>query len=301
MKSLYSIALALVFTLSAAFAVAQETDEIGDVMRRHEISVTFARPGFGDLPFNSTLRWDNHDFATSSMSFGAGYTHWFSNHIGLTGSASLTYLNNKESLSNIASTAHGTITINNGSGSRVVNTTMAINTPLVSEYQSILMLDLPVQLTLQHRHLFCNLGLAFGVSLNTYGAYTYDPSVYQIVSIDDLGIDINTLPLDAVVVEGNSGDYAPASVKHPLFVEFAADLGWKFHFDNRNAVSLALSLRYALNKRTIDNSYFEIIDVRQDETTARSPMQAGLVDSYRYYVAGLKVTYHWGCGPAAER
>lgn len=287
--------------MSAAHLMAQETDEVGDVMRRHELTMGFARPGYGDLPFKSTLSWDNHDMSTPSMSIGAGYTYWFTKHIGLTGAASLTYLNNTETLSNITSTAHGTITINNGAGSRVVNTTMSVLSPKVSEYQSLLMLDLPVQLSLQHKHLFCNVGLAFGVSLNSYGAYTYDPSVYQIVAIDDLGIDINSLPLDAVVVEGNEGNYAPASVKHPLFVEFAADLGWKFHFDNRNAFSLALSLRYALNKRTIDNNNFEIIDIRQDKTTARSPMQAGLVDSYRYYVLGLKFAYHWGWGPAAER
>lgn len=285
---------------------AQNNASIGDVMRRNEISVAFARPGIGNMPFSGPVVWDKYVKSDIALGFSAGYTYWFSEHIGLASSLTLTYISNSEKTSNITSTAHGTITINQGEGTptaatREVHTTMTINTPMVSERQSLLMLDVPVQLSLQKKHLFCNLGLAFGVSLNTYGQYTYMPSVYSITAIEDLGIDISDLPLSAVVVEGNEGSYTPASVKHPVFIEFAADLGWKFNFDNRNAVSLALSLRYALNKCNIDNNGYEIIDINRDVTTARAPMQAGLVDSFRYYVAGIKISYHLGYGLAANR
>ncbi|MBQ9546656.1 MAG: hypothetical protein IJU90_05165 [Bacteroidales bacterium] len=300
MKRFYSSVIAMLLVLTAGQAVAQN-DGVGDLMRRHEISVAFARPGVGNMPFGGTFGWDKHNSSDFAMGFSAGYTHWFSNHIGLATTASLTYVSNSEKLANITSTAHGTITISNGSGlDRKVNTTMTVNTPMVNETQSLLMLDIPIQLALQHKHLYCNLGLALGFSLNTYGAYVYAPSSYEITAIDDLGIDINTLPLDAVVVEGNKGDYAPASVRYPFFVELAADLGWKFYFDKRNAVSLAFSLRYALNKCNVDHSNYEIINISSDHTTALAPMQAGLVDYFRYYVAGLKVTYHWGCGPAVK-
>lgn len=282
---------------------AQDKSIIGDVMRRNEISVAFARPGIGNMPFTGPVVWDKYVKSDIALGFSAGYTYWFSEHMGLASSLTLTYISNSEKTSNITSTAHGTITISNGTagGDREVHTTMTINTPMVSERQSLLMLDIPVQLSLQKKHLFCNLGLAFGMSLNTYGQFRYAPSVYSITSIEDLGIDISDLPLSAVVVESNEGSYTPASVKHPVFIEFAADLGWKFYFDNRNAISLAFSLRYALNKCNIDNNGYEIIDINRDKTTARAPMQAGLVDSFRYYVAGVKISYHWGCGLAANR
>ena len=301
MKSLYSSVIAMLLVLTAGQVVAQN-DGVGDVMRRNEISVTFARPGVGNMPFGGTFGWKHHDKSDISMGYSIGYTRWFTNHIGLATTASLTYVSNVEQLSNITSTAHGTITICSGRGvDRIVNTTMTVYTPSVKETQSLVMLDIPVQLALQHKHLYCNVGLALGFSLNTYGAYEYAPSSYGITAIDDLGIDINTLPLDAVVVEGNKGDYAPASVRYPFFVELAADLGWKYFFDNRNAVSLAFSLRYALNKCNVDHGNYEIINISSDHTTALAPMQAGLVDYFSYYVAGLKVTYHWGCGPAVKQ
>ena len=76
----------------------------------------------------------------------------------------------------------------------------------------------------------------------------------------------------------------------------SAEVGWRFNFDQCNMVSLSLYGSYALNRCSPDVAASEIVDVENGVARRLSPMQAGLVDGYRYYTAGFCIAYHLGVG-----
>lgn len=297
MKKNFSCILMVVVLMVAASSTlrAQELLYDDDDLLQHEVAVHFAKPGVSALPFDGIAAWGS-PHSNGSFGMAVAYTYWFTRHIGITSGLHFTYFSFAEELDDIYSTARGSIdVISSDRRPMSVATTMSVNTPKAIEEQSILMFDIPVFLTLQHKHLFTNIGFGFATPLSMYGSYAYDASSYYITAVDGLGIRFRK-PVLAEVEEGNEGNYDPSDVKHPFFFELAADLGWKFPFDNRNVLSFSLFARYSLNKCKVDDSGFDIIDISNSVSSTRSPMQAGLVDSYRYYAVGISITYHWGFG-----
>ena len=297
MKNQFRFFVLLVAALTASSAVSAQQfvsyDNQG--MLRHEISAHFARPGFGSMPFDITYGIGN----TSSdwaFGFGVAYTYWFTEHVGFTSGLNFTYVSFTQTFENITSHTHGTISVTSSNRiSTNVHANMNILTPSITENQALFMFELPVMVTAQARHLFGSFGFAFATPLSTYGTYSYDASEYSVVSIDEMGVKFRR-PVPADIIEVSNGTYTPSDVKHPFFFELAADLGWKFYFDNRNMVSLSLYGRYSLNKCKVDNSDFKVIDVSNSTSMPYSPLEAGLVSSFRYYNVGLSVTYHFGLG-----
>lgn len=311
-KIITTILMAVVLFFGAFLPVRAQFVNDNEDMLRQEISIHFAKPGIGALPFLGTMTW-NSPQSKGSFGMAAAYTYWLNENMGITSGMHFTYLYFSEELDNIVSIAHGTEEVRAPSTStfsgtptplnKRVATTMTVNTPKVIEEQSLLMFDIPVQFTYQHQitsnrynsYLFGCLGFGLATPITTYGSYAYDASNYYLTAIDDLGIRFRK-PILMEIDEGNEGTYTPAEVKQPFFFELAADCGWKYAFDNRNFISLSIFARYALNKCKISNSGFDIINISNSVSSARSPMQAGLVDSYRYYAVGLSITYHWGFG-----
>lgn len=296
MRNQFRIIVLLFAALTASTVSAQQFVSYDNPdMLRHEISAHFARPGWGSMPFDVTygIGTTSSDWA---YGFGLSYTYWHTEHYGLTSGLYLTYVSFHETFENVTSHTHGTICLTSSNGtSTQVHANMTILTPTIEESQALLMFELPVMFTAQARHLFGSLGFAFATTLSTYGTYYYDASDYRVASIDEMGV-IFRRPVRADILETSEGNYRPSDIKHPFFFEIAADLGWKFYFDNRNMVSLALYGRYSLNKCTVSNDYYKVIDVSNSTSTPRSPLEAGLVSSFRYYNAGLSVTYHFGVG-----
>lgn len=295
MKHLYRLLSFAVITLSTLPLCAQMVSYDDNSMLRHEISAHFAKPGAGAMPFDAQYAWGKtaSDWA---YGFGLSYTYWFNEHFGLTSGLHFTYVRFDETFEDITSSTRGTIVVTGSDGNPLrVNATMRVSTPYIEESQAIFMFELPVMASIQAKHIFGNFGFAFATPITTYGSYVYDASAYRVRSIEELGITFRR-PVEADIIEANNGTYVPSEVKQPFFFELAADLGWKFYFDSRNIVSLALYGRYALNKCSVNNDHFEVIDVSNSVSSARAPIEAGLVKSFHYYNFGLSVTYHWGFG-----
>ncbi|MBQ4376902.1 MAG: hypothetical protein II793_04330 [Bacteroidales bacterium] len=266
-----------------------------NLMRHHEITVQHLRLGIGAMAFEGGSGWL---LSSNSWSAGVGayYTYWFTRHIGISAGGSVSYLSHSERLDDISSSSRGTVSISNGTTSVPYSATMSVATSEVRENQSFTMLEIPLQLSLKANHLYANVGMSFATSLSAYGAYVYSSSTYKVTEIEDLGVSLDGVPLSSSVAEGGSGDYSPSSVKRPIFAMVSAEVGWRFNFDQCNMVSLSLYGSYALNRCSPDVAASEIVDVENGVARRLSPMQAGLVDGYRYYTAGFCIAYHLGVG-----
>ena len=266
-----------------------------NLMRHHEITVQHLRLGIGAMAFEGGSGWL---LSSNSWSAGVGayYTYWFTRHIGISAGGSVSYLSHSERLDDISSSSRGTVSISNGTTSVPYSATMSVATSEVRENQSFTMLEIPLQLSLKANHLYANVGMSFATSLSAYGAYVYSSSTYKVTEIEDLGVSLDGVPLRSSVAEGGSGDYYPSSVRRPFFAMVSAEVGWRFNFDQCNMVSLSLYGSYALNRCSPDVAASEIVDVENGVARRLSPMQAGLVDGYRYYTAGFCIAYHLGVG-----
>lgn len=283
------------FLLANLFIVGSAGAVRPNLMRHHEITVQHLRLGIGAMAFEGGSGWL---LSSNSWSAGVGayYTYWFSRHIGISAGGSVSYLSHSERLDDISSSSRGTVSISNGTTSVPYSATMSVATSEVRENQSFTMLEIPLQLSLKANHLYANVGMSFATTLSAYGAYVYSSSTYKVTEIEDLGVSLDGVPLRSSVAEGGSGDYSPSSVKRPIFAMVSAEVGWRFNFDQCNMVSLSLYGSYALNRCSPDVAASEIVDVENGVARRLSPMQAGLVDGYRYYTAGFCIAYHLGVG-----
>ena len=283
------------FLLANLFIVGSAGAVRPNLMRHHEITVQHLRLGIGAMAFEGGSGWL---LSSNSWSAGVGayYTYWFTRHIGISAGGSVSYLSHSERLDDISSSSRGTMSISNGTTSVPYSATMSVATSEVRENQSFTMLEIPLQLSLKANHLYANVGMSFATSLSAYGAYVYSSSTYKVTEIEDLGVSLDGVPLSSSVAEGSSGDYSPSSVKRPIFAMVSAEVGWRFNFDQCNMVSLSLYGSYALNRCSPDVAASEIVDVENGVARRLSPMQAGLVDGYRYYTAGFCIAYHLGVG-----
>ena len=266
-----------------------------NLMRHHEITVQHLRLGIGAMAFEGSSGW-LLSLNNWSAGVGAYYTYWFTHHIGISAGGSVSYLSHSEKLDDFSSSSRGTISITNGTTAVPYSATMSVATSEVSENQSYTMLEVPLQLSVKANPLYANVGMSFATTLSTYGAYVYSSSTYKVTEIEDLGVSLDGVPLRSSVAEGGSGDYYPSSVRRPFFAMVSAEVGWRFNFDQCNMLSLSLYGSYALNRCRPDVAAGEIVDVDNGVARRLSPMQAGLVDGYRYYTAGFCIAYHAGFG-----
>ncbi|MBR1517129.1 MAG: hypothetical protein IJ620_03175 [Bacteroidales bacterium] len=266
-----------------------------NLMRHHELSMQFLRGGVGSMAFEGRDSW-SRTTGNWAMGIGLDYTYWFSRHVGVTTGFSVDYLSHSEQLDNFSSSSRGIVNVTNGGAVVPYGATMSVVTSTVHETQSFTMLEIPVQLSLKARHLYGRLGGSLCTSLTTYGAYEYASSEYTVADIEGLGVSLSGVPLSSSNANGGSGDYYPAQVRHPFFVMIAAEIGWRFFFDQLNMVSLSIHGSYALNRCQPDVVMAEVVDVSRGSARSVAPMQAGLVSGYRYYNIGAVVTYHFGFG-----
>lgn len=264
-------------------------------MRHHELTVQHLRFGIGSMAFEGANDWTRTS-NNWSAGVGAYYTYWFNRHIGLSSGVSVAYLSHSARLDDIPSSSRGTISISNGSTSSPYAATMSVITAEVRETQSFTMMEIPLQLSLKANHLYANLGMSLATTLTSYGAYVYSSSTYTVSEIENLGVSFDGVPLSSHSASGGSGDYNPSTVRYPLFAMLAAEIGWRFYFDQRNMLSLSLYGSYAVNRCRPEVAAAEVVDVENGVARRLSPMQAGLVDGYRYYTAGFCIAYHFGFG-----
>lgn len=267
-----------------------------DEMRHHEVTARFLHIGIGSMAFEDNDGYLYSSHGNWSVGIGVNYSYWFSRHIGVTTGLSTSYLFYSEKLSNLATTSRGIVMISDGEGKTAYTATMAVLTPEERETKNYTMIEVPLLLSFRANHLYANVGASIATSLSTYSVYDYSPSTYHVSEIEGLGVSFSGVPVRTKEADGGGSSYLPASVKRPLFYMVSAEVGWLFHFDQRNMLSLSIYGSYALNKCQPDVATSEVVDVSQGVAHKISPMQAGLVNGYRYCSVGLCVAYHFGFG-----
>ncbi len=274
-------------------AMSQNAD---DVMRRHELSVNLGEVGMGCVMYDGgRYKWNNEPGINAAA--GMGYTYWFSKHFGLTTGAEVAYMLHDERLTDVSSEVDGTVYLSSDGVNWVpTHAELMVTTPEVFEHQTIFMLQIPLKLSLKADHLFGNIGCSFAFPVTTFGKYSYSSSTFSVTNFTAMGISNFEGQVRPTHFDGVRRSYHPADVKYPFFFALSADIGWNFYFDRRNALSLGFYFNYSLNSCNVDDYNFDIIDVDKARASLSAPLQTFLVEKYRYFNAGFRLTYHFGFG-----
>ncbi|MBQ9546595.1 MAG: outer membrane beta-barrel protein [Bacteroidales bacterium] len=261
-------------------------------MRRDEISGALYAPSLGCMLYEGGSGW-NYDNGFSA-GFALSYGFWFSRHVGITTGLRVSYFSYEQKGLKFSLQEEGTVTVTDGAGLSAVNATLEVSSPGVGERQTMTMFEIPLQLTFQTRHLFCNLGAAFSTAITNYSEYSYSESEYSLLSVQGFGVMPPT-PISSDIDQENDGSYVPSKYKQPLFVSLAAEVGLKFYFDDRNVVSVSVFGRYALNDCELNDNASPYV-LNNSTSIAVAPMHTNLVDLYRAAECGLRIAYHFGFG-----
>ena len=269
---------------------------------RHEVTARLLALGPAALPFDS----DHGHWTTLSSSWGyglgVGYTYWMGRTVGVSSGLTLRYVSSSQRLEDFSGEVRGTIPATDGHASSRFTATLGVETMGQRESQTVVMAELPVELSLRWRHLTGSLGAVLATSLTSYAQYSSNAISYRITSIDDASISVGQQPVEALVTRAGASDYAPSEERWPFFVMATAEVGYRFDLRRMNALTLSLYGRLSLNSCDVSGVSEQSMRLANGVATTTSPVRAGLVDRYRYYAAGLAVTYHVGLGrPMAGR
>ncbi|MBQ4376079.1 MAG: hypothetical protein II793_00100, partial [Bacteroidales bacterium] len=199
-----------------------------------EIAVSVYGPAMASLPFKSDFEWnDNRGY---SMGFGADYTHWYNRHFGLTAGFKITYLTHSQTSGIINENFNGTMPMT-GLGATSVVMRGTANT--VNETQTMTFAEIPVRLSFEAGNAYLNLGAALSVALTDYSDFAYNGTGYAVTELPDMGV---SLPVEVPVqLNGRTrNSNFPSELSRTVYGLLSAELGYKFRFDHRNAVSLGI-------------------------------------------------------------
>ena len=264
----------------------------GEGMRRSEISGSLYAPAYGSMFYEGGSGWIDHGGFSAGVSLNYGF--WFSRHVGITSGLRVSYLCYGIHGRQFSTRQHGTVEVTDGVANSAVNATMEVTTPGVDESQTMTMFEVPLLVTLQTRHLFCNLGVGLSTALTNYSQFNYSKSEYNLVEVAGFGV-VPATPITSDIDQNTKGSYVPSDYKHPYFVSLAAEVGFKFYFDDRNVVSLSLFGRYAINDCQLAGTGEPYV-MTNSSSAGVAPMHTALVERYRSAEGGLRIAYHFGIG-----
>lgn len=253
-----------------------------------EIAVSVYGPAMASLPFRSDFEWnDNRGY---SMGFGADYTRWLNTYIGLSAGFKITYLTHNQTSGVIHENFAGTIPMNGNSTTSVLMQGTSTN---VTETQTMTFAEIPLRISFEAYNAYLNIGAALSVALTDYSDFSYGGNGYAITGLPDMGVTLpNAVPV-ALKGRTRSSNF-PSKLSRTIYGLACAELGYKFRFDNRNAVSLGVFGRYAfLPANTENNKTFTLTN---GNIIAIQPSTTTIVDKMGYYEIGLRIAYHYGIG-----
>lgn len=256
----------------------------------HEISISFLCPGTMATPFTGSLvDWSSKP--KYAIGFGADYTYWFNPHIGIMAGFKFNYVNNTQEGGEFQADFNGTLTVN---GVGFTHADVHAVTTGVSESHTMFLAEAPVRLALSLGGAYLNLGVSIATAITDYGYYAYDQTTYTVSELTDMGVTLPDVPV--TLKENLEGEtFQTEDARWPFYVLLAGELGYKFRMDMRNAISLSLYGRYALNQNNPDghNAPYRL---HRDNIYVTQPSTTSMVEKIGYYECGLRIVYHYGAG-----
>lgn len=289
-RRLPMVAGALAVLLLGAGSLKAQNKMAPKTMVPHEISVSFLCPGAMATPFTGSLvEWSSKP--RYALGFGADYTYWFNPHIGIMAGFKFNYVNNIQEGGEIQADFNGTLTVK---GMGFTHADVHAVTTGVTEGHTMFLAEVPLRLALSLGNAYLNLGVSLATALTNYGYYTYDQATYTVSELTDMGVTLPDVPV--TLKENLNGEtFQTEETSWPFYVLLAGELGYKFRFDERNALSLSLYGRYALNQNNPDgtNAPYRLT---KDNIYVTQPSTTSLVEKIGYYECGLRIVYHYGVG-----
>lgn len=254
---------------------------------RGELGVSLYAPSVASMPFTGHSDWETK--TGSSFGFGADYTHWFNEHVGLTGGLRFTMLINKQRLETANMAFQG---VHNVVGFGVTGVKMLAQGVTIQEEQTLSFLEIPVQVSLTKNNWYLNLGASLALGLSAASNYDYDIEAYNITAVPALGIALPA-PVPATLDNHREGETGSGKLKRPVYGLLNAEVGYRFNFDDQNAVTLGLYGRYGINKCKLEEDN-DPITLDKNKVNVQAPALTSLVEKVGYYEVGLRITYHYG-------
>ena len=279
-------ALAAMLLISGGLR-AQDTVANGRAYRG-EVAVSVYGPAVAGMPFSGDLDWKMK--SGYSLGFGADYTHWFTDNIGLAAGLKLTYLTNSQDAPAFSEEVRGTLPVAGLGNQDVVVVASATK---VSETRTMSFLEIPVRLALEKNDFYFNLGASVSVALTSHSDYAYSTDGYAVTQVPGMGITMPA-PVPVSLEDNKEGNlFQNSDISWPFYVMVGGELGYRFRMDDQNAVSLGLFGRYGLLKSSPDGDA-QSFNLANDKIGVVQPSATTHVDNMGYYAIGLRIAYHYG-------
>ena len=263
-----------------------------------DVTVSLYGPGMAAMTYaGGDAEWNNK--IGYAIGLGADYTYWFSEKVGVTAGLKMTYMNSVHECTNYATSFSGPLSITT-SGSAVTtpaNTLFDLRGRAneVSETRTMSYVEIPVRLALDIDNIYLNLGVSAIVAMTNYASFYYEGTSYEITGLPTMGISLPNVPVSLQDTRSNT-TFQSTDAAWPFYVLLAAEAGYKFRLDDRNAISLGVYGRYAVvdSKTNGELNAFNLNSNRRVYTS--QPSSTSMVEKIGYYEFGLRIAYHYGIG-----
>lgn len=280
--ALFSVLLLTAGSLKAQDSVSAPRDYKG------EVAVSMYGPAAAGMPFSGDIDWKSK--RGYSLGFGADYTHWFNQNIGLAAGLKITYLTTTQESGAFNEEVGGTLPVTGLGNQQVVVNASATQ---ASETKTMTFVEIPVRLALEKNDFYCNLGASLAIALTNYSQYSYSTDGYALEQVTSMGITMPA-PVPLSLNDNKSGNiFQSTDLAWPVYVLVGGELGYRFRLDEQNAISLGLFGRYGLlqSKPDGDDQSFTL---QNDRIGVNMPSATTHVDKMGYYEIGLRIAYHYG-------
>ena len=284
-----TIAIAAAMLLCGANAVqAQEQAP------SNEISLSFQGIGIGSMPFSGSTSWN--DQPGLDLGFHVGYTHWFTDIIGIHTGVRVSHMWYNQQISNLDMNVSAQLPLSSlglpgGSTTTTVNLRDAATT--IQEKRQYTFLEVPIELALRFNKVYFNVGVALAKAVGANAEYNYTDPTCEIQALPDLGITMT--PAVPVALDGEAGRKVKNSdMAKPFYCLLAAEAGYNFPLCDATSLAVGVYGRYA----PFANKPKDAVDAYaiQPDATYRlaQPATSTLVEKVGYYEVGLSVGVNFG-------
>ena len=272
-------------TLQAQNALAPEE------LPLNEVTVAFY-PGAAATPFKGGDADWNSKF-NYAVGFGGDYTYWFNKTIGVSAGLKLTYMSNTQESEKFSTVFEGTLPVAGIAGGNT-GVRLRSTTETVSETRTMSLVEIPIRLSLNFNDIYANIGVSLATAITNYGSHSYGETDYVMTELTTAGVMLPDVPVQ--LPDSRVGStFQSEDISWPFHVMLAAEAGYRFRMDDRNAISLGLYGRYALTQNSPDGKNQPMTLSRNRVSTAQ-PSTTALVEKIGYTEFGLRIAYHYGVG-----
>ena len=260
----------------------------------NEISLSFQGIGIGSMPFSGSTSWN--DQPGLDLGFHVGYTHWFTDIIGIHTGVRVSHMWYNQQISNLDMNVSAQLPLSSlglpgGSTTTTVNLRDAATT--IQEKRQYTFLEVPIELALRFNKVYFNVGVALAKAVGANADYNYTDPTCEIQALPDLGITMS--PAVPVALDGEAGRKVKNSdMAKPFYCLLAAEAGYNFPLCDATSLAVGVYGRYA----PFANKPKDAVDAYaiQPDATYRlaQPATSTLVEKVGYYEVGLSVGVNFG-------